>query len=221
MKTKPLNALPLIIALLMASAVITFDLIQPRSVLRSLIAQWTIDNPTRIEPQPVTINEIKNIGELSTTRQTISIPVPAEQDAQILGITYGTTKLLLLAQVHVVAGIDINKIKEANIQQKNGTVLIKLPAPQVLTATLGKTSIYDYNRGTLGLGPDVGPQLQMKAQSAAIQQALQAACQNKLLDQANESAEALLDTFLNRTHPQQPVQIQTTPGQTCQLPSNS
>lgn len=66
----------------------------------------------------------------------MALPIPAEQSAQVLGLTYGTTKLLLLTEVKVSAGINIEQITSDNIKQTATGVVIQLPAPKILTADL-------------------------------------------------------------------------------------
>jgi hypothetical protein len=214
---KFLKSPPILLSLSFAVFAVGFDLAQSHSLLKSALRFLPRQDNTKVEIQSITITEIKTIGNLSTTKQTFSIPVPAEQDAQILGLTYGTTKILLLTQVKVVGGIDFQQITPSSIHQEGETIYITLPPPQVLDASLVKTFIYDYNRGVLGLGPDVGPQLQSTAQQRALQEAVQSACQNELLAQANSSATTLLENFIKLTRPQLSIQVKTTPPKDCQL----
>jgi hypothetical protein len=56
------------------------------------------------------------------------------------------------------------------VQVTNNTIQLRLPPPRILDSKIdvNRSSVYDYNRGFLGLGPDVGPQLQTLAQRETL-----------------------------------------------------
>jgi hypothetical protein len=57
--------------------------------------------------------------------------------------------------------------------------------------------VYDYDRGFLGLGPDVAPQLQTLAQRETLKKIQTAACRENLLGQANDRAQLIVEKLLN------------------------
>ncbi|MFN9672445.1 MAG: DUF4230 domain-containing protein [Microcystis sp.] len=56
--------------------------------------------------------------------------------------------------------------------------------------------VYDYDRGFLGLGPDVAPQLQTLAQQETLEKILATACQKGILQEANQKAVLALTQLL-------------------------
>jgi hypothetical protein len=62
---------------------------------------------------------------------------------------------------------------------------------------VNKSSVYDYNRGFLGLGPDVAPQLQTIAQRETLKKIQKAACDQGILKQANDRAELVVEKLLS------------------------
>lgn len=208
----------LFVPLTILTTVIVTDWLKPNSYLRSIYRSLNAtESKAHFQPQSVTLNEIRGIGALATIEQTMALPIPAEQSAQVLGLTYGTTKLLLLTEVKVSAGINIEQITSDKIQQTATGVVIQLPAPKILSADLDakKTTVFDYNRGLLGLGPDTGPQLQTQAQQLAIEKARTAACQSGILTQANDRARSLLQSFLRMAQSNRTVEIQLTRPTSC------
>ncbi|MGG6262919.1 DUF4230 domain-containing protein [Leptolyngbya sp. AN03gr2] len=180
-------------------------------------------NTTRIRQQPVTLQQIQKIGELTAIRWPVTQIIPVEQSNALFGVDYSTTKLLVIAQVDVTAGINVQTISPQMVQTTENTVTITLPPPQIL-ATNFKTrhsKIYDYNRGFLGLGPDVGPQLQSLAQVRAVEQGTQAACNNGILEQANNQAESLTANLLQTAYPGKTIQVKTTPARSCTIAESS
>lgn len=182
-----------------------------------------ISSTTQVPSQPVTLQQIQRIGELATIRWPITQPIPAEQSSQILGIPYASTKILVITQVDVAAGVDLGSIDAQAIQAIGNNITVTLPPPKILSATLDvhKSQIYDYNRGPLSLGPDVGPQLQAIAQDKAVKDGTQAACRNNILGQANNQAKTVLESLLKEANPSKVVTVTTAEPTSCTLPTSA
>ncbi|MBE9012207.1 DUF4230 domain-containing protein, partial [Pseudanabaenaceae cyanobacterium LEGE 13415] len=58
------------------------------------------------------------------------------------------------------------------------------------------SSVYDYNRGPLGLGPDVAPNLQKLAQEEALKKIRLAACTDGILEKANDRAKLAVSSLI-------------------------
>ena len=84
------------------------------------------------------------------------------------------------------------------MQAVGETLTVKLPKPKLLDSKIdvGRSSVYDYNRGSLGLGPDVAPQLQSLAQKEALEKITTAACDKGILTQANDRAKLVIGQLL-------------------------
>jgi hypothetical protein len=63
---------------------------------------------------------------------------------------------------------------------------------------VNRSSVYDYDRGFLGLGPDTAPQLQSLAQQETLKKIQEAACKGNLLAQANDRAQLVVEKLLTR-----------------------
>jgi hypothetical protein len=177
------------------------------------------------QPQPVVdvrtliLHQIRGASELTTSVFTMESVVPTRQDMKLANYTVGTTTLLYIAYGEVRAGVDLKDLKAEDVQVTNNTIQLRLPPPRILDSKIdvNRSSVYDYNRGFLGLGPDVGPQLQTLAQRETLKKIVAAACSQGVLKQANERAELVVEKLLNTAGYKQ-IQVKTqppTPG-TCQ-----
>ncbi len=179
--------------------------------LRSLIE--TKPPEPKVETRSVVIQQVRQASELTTAVFTMEAVVPTQQDAAIAGVVIGTTKLLYIAHGEVRAGVDLSTLTPEDVQISDGTVRLRLPAPKILDQKIDitRSSVYDYNRGPLGLGPDVAPNLQKLAQAEALKKIQQAACSDGILDKANDRAK-LAVTSLIRISGIEQVIVEPQPG---------
>lgn len=169
----------------------------------------------QVNVQSVVVQQVQGVSELTTAVFTMQAVVPTSQNATFNGLVIGTTKLLYIAYGEVRAGVDLHSLTSANVQVAGDTIQIQLPPPQLLDRKIDvrRSNVYDYNRGTFGLGPDVAPQLQALAQQEALQKIVEAACTDGVLEKANDRAK-LVVTQLLTTAGYQNVTVATQPPQT-------
>ncbi|MBD1929422.1 DUF4230 domain-containing protein [Trichocoleus sp. FACHB-90] len=160
-------------------------------------------NPPPATPQvdvrSVVVRQVRNASELTTAVFTMEAVVPTSQDRKLGEYVIGTTRLLYIAYGEVKAGVDLSDLKADNVQIVNDTILLRLPPPRILDSKIdvNRSKVYDYDRGFLGLGPDVAPQLQTLAQQETLLKIITAACNQGLLKQANDRAELVVSQLLN------------------------
>jgi Protein of unknown function (DUF4230) len=144
--------------------------------------------------------------------------VPTQQDANIAGFVVGSTKLLYLAYGQVRAGVDLSQIQATDIQAQGDRLIIRLPAPKLLDSKIdvSRSNVYDYNRGFLGLGPDAAPTLQTLAQQKALERITSAACNEGILQKANDRAKLVVSQLV-KVPPYSTVTVELTPPVACQI----
>lgn len=176
-------------------------------------ALWRPAAPTpQVDVRSVTLRQIQAASELSTTLFAMEAIVPTSQDREVAGFVVGTTKLLYIAYGEVRAGVDLDQLQPQDVVANNEVVQIRLPPPRILDAKIDVTrsQVYDYNRGLLGLGPDVAPNLQTLAEQQALKKIVATACREGVLQKANDRAQQVVSQLLRTTgHPQ--VVITTQP----------
>ena len=188
--------------------------------LRKQITAWTTQpQPApQIDVRSVVVKQVQDASELTTAIFTMEAVVPTQQDATMGGVVIGSTKLLYIAYGEVRAGIDLSKIGLTDVQVVGDALTVRLPMPKLLDSKIdvGRSSVYDYNRGALGLGPDVAPQLQTLAQQKALVKITDAACEKGILTQANDRAKLVIGQLLKvPAYKTITLQIQTPDVATC------
>jgi hypothetical protein len=166
----------------------------------------------KVDASYLIINQIRGISELTTAVFVMEAVVPTSQDNKLGNLVIGTTKLLYIAHGEVRAGIDLSRLMPDDLTIDNKTVRIHLPSPRILDSKIDvdRSRVYDYDRGFLGLGPDVAPQLQTLAQQETLESIRKTACEQGVLETANNRAKLAIAQLLT-TAGYERIDIVTTP----------
>lgn len=169
----------------------------------------------RVDVKTVVVQQVREVSELTTAVFTMEAVVPAQSDRKIGDYTIGKTNLLYLAYGEVQAGVNLEEITAADVTlSADGTqVKLVLPPPKLLDSKIDveRSSVYDYSRGFLNLGPDRAPELQEMAQKEALTKIERAACEQDILMQASDRAE-LVVTQLLKSAGFEEVIVETSPA---------
>jgi hypothetical protein len=141
------------------------------------------------------IKQVQSLNRLETAQFTIEKVIDAGTNGNIFQQFLFGDKLLLIAQGDVIAGVDMTKVKENDIQIDNNAVRLTLPSPEILIATLNndQTRVYDRKTGLLTKGDK---DLEAKAREQATKIIRQAACDGHILDTASTNARNQLTALL-------------------------
>jgi hypothetical protein len=161
--------------------------------LGTQVSELLHPTPTII-PDPVTIiNDVQALARLETIRYTVEKVITAETNQSILASLFGD-RLLFVAHGYVVAGIDMQKIKGEDLWLVGNMLNVRLPAAEVLVASLDNDKSYVYDRQT-GLFTQGDPTLETQARQVAEQEILKAAITDGILDNASTNAQIYLRWF--------------------------
>jgi hypothetical protein len=171
-----------------------------------------------IDVRGVVVRQIRDASELTTTLFAMETVVEASAVNEFAGLNIGTTRLLLIAYGEVRAGIDLSGITEQDITVVSDTIRIRVPPPRLIDSKVdvNQTRVYDYDQGFLNLGPDVGPQLADRAQEEALAKIKTAACENGILEEANQRAAVILQGLFTGIADGRRVEIITQPPANCE-----
>lgn len=176
----------------------------------------------KVETRTIVIQQIRDASELTTAVFTMEAVIPTQQDAAVGGFVVGTTKLLYVAYGEVRAGVDLTGLTPDRIEVVEGVLRLRLPPARVLDSKIDVTrsKVYDYNRGFLGLGPDVAPALQDLAQKEALKKIEKAAiCTDGVLQRANDRAKLVVTQLIQVPGIKEVVvETQAPAVAACQLP---
>lgn len=178
----------------------------------------------KVDVRSLVVQQVRNVSELTTAVFTMEAVVPASQDATFGGLVVGTTKLLYIAYGEVRAGVDLSQLKPEDVQVTDNGLYLRLPPPQLLDSKIdvNRSTVYDYNRGVLNLGPDSAPQLQKLAQQEALKKITAAACDNKLMQQASDRAKLAVTQLLTTSgHTQVTVEVPPPSPSACVVPTTA
>ena len=169
----------------------------------------------KIENSSTIVQQIRDIQELATTKQTLETIVPVSADRKLGDIPVATTRLLYVARGEIKAGVDLNELKDADIKVNNNSLEINLPPAKILDSKIdvNHSRVYDYDRGFLNLGPDVAPQLQTLAQRKTLVEIVNTACNEGILEEANDRAKQTIGQLLVNTGYK--VEVKTRSPESC------
>ena len=152
-----------------------------------------------IQPQgPSVVEQVQALSQLETARYTVKTVLTGEATGVLPG---GLTsdKILFIAYGNVVAGVDLSKLREQDVQVISGTVTMRLPAAEVLHHSLdnSKSSVYDRQTGFFTKAdPNLETQVRQRAEQEIVNQALE----DGVLKTAQDNAETTLRTLLRGLH---------------------
>lgn len=178
------------------------------------------NSPPQVDVPTLVIQQVRGVSELTTAVFVMDAVVPASQDRKVGELTVGTTKLLYIAQGEVRAGVDLTALETSNVMIAGNKITVLLPPPEILDSKIdvNQSRTYHYDRGFLGLGPDVAPHLQTIAQRKTLSKIISTACEQGVLTEANEKAD-LAVTQLLKTAGYTDIEVETTSptAQACRL----
>ncbi|GAB4141856.1 MAG: hypothetical protein Fur0046_18060 [Cyanobacteria bacterium J069] len=161
---------------------------------------FTVQQPApQVDVQSIVVQQVRAVSELTTAVFAMQAVVPASRDRTFGGYTIGQTTLLYIAYGEVRAGVDLSQISPADVQIAGQAVSLRLPPPRILDSKIdvNRSKVYDYDRGFLGLGPDVAPELQEIAQRQTLQEIIATACDQGILQTASDRAQVAITQLLS------------------------
>ncbi|MBF2002235.1 MAG: DUF4230 domain-containing protein [Synechococcales cyanobacterium M58_A2018_015] len=175
----------------------------------------------KVDVRSLVVQQVRSASELTTAVYTMESVVPASRERTLGGYVIGKTTLLYIAHAEVRAGVDLSVLQPQDVQVNGDSIVLRLPPPQILDSKIdvNRSKVYDYDRGFLGLGPDVAPELQELAQRETLNKIVEAACSDGVLQTANDRAKLAVSQLLTTAgYSQFSVETQT-PG-SCTAPAN-
>lgn len=141
------------------------------------------------------IKQLQTLNKYETASFTIEKVIDAGTTGnRFEELLYGD-RILLIAHGQIIAGFDLSKLQENDIQVSGSTVRLTMPPPQILHTKLDpeKTRVYDRRQGLLSRGDK---DLESEARLAAERSLQEAACQGNILDEASKNARTQLTALL-------------------------
>lgn len=182
---------------------------QPIAGVGTQVQQLLHPTPTIIADPVTVVRQVRSLSRLETASYTIEKVITAESGEGPLGFLF-QDKLLLVAQGEVIAGVDLERIGEGNVQVVQDTVFITLPASEIFVATLNNDATYVYDRQTGVFGQQVD--LETLARQEAEKAILQAALDDGILNMAQDKAEQVVKSLMEAVGFNEVVFVRGTPA---------
>ncbi|MGB3613864.1 MAG: DUF4230 domain-containing protein [Elainellaceae cyanobacterium] len=168
-----------------------------------------------VDTRALVVSQVQGASELTTAIYTMEAVVPTSRDRVVGSFVVGRTTLLYIAHGEVRAGVDLSAIDASSVVLKDESLTVQLPPPKILDHKIdvSLSKVYDYDRGFLSLGPDAAAELQTLAQQETLNRIVSAACENNVLQQANQRAVTVVTQLLT-TAGYDAVVVETQPPDT-------
>jgi len=166
--------------------------------------------PTIYPNSATVIRAIRPLARLETVQYTVEKVITAEVGQGALGALFGD-KLILVAHGKVIAGVDLSKMRDEDIQiTPDGTAIVTLPPAEIFVATLDNDESYVYDRDT-GLLTQGDINLETQARQVAEDEIEKAALEDGILEQAQTNSEAYLRSLILALNVEEVVFVRATP----------
>jgi hypothetical protein len=149
-------------------------------------------------PSPNVILAMRDLSRLESASFHMEKVVElTDEQSRLFGLVQARDQILLVAVGDVVAGVDMAKMADADVQldPDAGSVRVVLPAPEVLTTTIDEKQTHVYGRST-DLLATRKEQLEGLARQEAAGQIEKGARDGGILERARASAERTVRALL-------------------------
>ena len=161
-----------------------------------LLGRLLEERPPRTATGPVVVEGVRELDQLATVRWTESVPVTRQSGGDVLERLFSGEEVLVIATGQVEAGVDLSEIDRGDVRVEGETVTMRLPEPEILSASLDEetTRVYDRDFSPLNVRPD--DELVEEARLRAVEKIEETARQNGILQTAEENAESSIRAFV-------------------------
>jgi hypothetical protein len=166
--------------------------------LGATVSRWR-SSGLRVENTAIIVQQVQTLSDLVTVKyvlQKVEI-VDSPPDSTLGKFVQGDSKVLLLAQGIVKAGIDLKKLQPDDVTVSGKNISIKLPPPQITDAYLDDSQTKVIER-TTGFLRSLDKDLEQTTRENAVEDIGRAARQNGILNDANDRARLELRAFFEQ-----------------------
>jgi Protein of unknown function (DUF4230) len=145
--------------------------------------------------QPTVIASIQRLARLESVVYTMDKVVEGDRTNQYLPDVLTGDKLLMVVHGQAVGGVDLSQVQASGVQIDGRSVVVTMPAAQLLSVSLDNSKTRVYSRIT-GLLVPADPNLESEVREKAEADLRQSALDSGILTTAEGNARATLTTLL-------------------------
>jgi hypothetical protein len=146
--------------------------------------------------RPTVVASIQRLARLESVVYTMDKVVEGDRSSQYLPDFLTGDKLLLIVHGQAVAGVDLSQVQASNLEIDGHSVIITMPAAELLSVSLDNSKTRVYSRLT-GLLVPTDPNLESETREKAEADLRQSALDSGILTTAEGNARATLTTLLH------------------------
>jgi hypothetical protein len=146
------------------------------------------------------VQRVQSLSRLETTRYTIETVITADEqgfiDTPLGRLQIGSDRLLMIIHGRVTAGIDLEKLREEDVEMsRDGKRLtIKLPPVEIFGVDLDNDKTRVYSRETWLKRPN--PNLENEARQGGEAKILATACEDGVMRRTTDDAQRAVEKFV-------------------------
>jgi hypothetical protein len=184
------------------------------------VRQMVATPTTTLRDRGGTIVQIRGLNRLETQSFSVERVVEAKVERGNALDLLLSDRLLLIASGDVIAGVDLDKLKDSDvtISSDGKTITLRLPPSEIFSKSLNNDRTRVYDRQT-GIFAAENKDLETQARTAAEGEILQAACEGGVMQKAADEAKRSVEQFV-RLLDFDVVNVIATPGP-CIAPGGS
>ena len=145
--------------------------------------------------QPTVVDRIQRLQRLESVVYTMDKIVTGEKQSVILPNFLGGDRLLLLVHGEVIAGIDFQTLKSADVQVNGKKIHMRLPQAGLLVTRLDSSKTRVYSRQT-GLLVATDPNLESQVREDAERELRRSALADGILQKAQENTRSTINSLV-------------------------
>lgn len=152
---------------------------------------------------PAVLTQVKKLNQLATVKYSIQRVIGLKEPREPLG----EESILLMVEGQVLAGVDLNELKESDCQvSPSRSVALRLPPARILDVSLNENQTKVWDRHVTWWTPWVAPdpELEHRARLSALDDVKSAALGMGILNDAQKNAQTSIEELLlvmNAAHP--------------------
>jgi len=145
---------------------------------------------------PTIVHQVQGLSKLETSRFTMEKILDAERTRRYVPKFLAGETLVFVAHGEVVAGLDMSKLTEQDVQVSGTSITMDLPEPEILYSRLDneKSRVYDRDRG---LFSQADKDLESQVRATAEEQLREDALEDDILVHARSNGEQSVRALLS------------------------
>lgn len=192
----PALILGIVVGLLVALLAVPAVVRHVGASMRSRISMAFLGRHDTIDiSRPTVIASIQRLARLESVVYTMDKVVEGDRSSQYLPDFLTGDKLLLIVHGQAVAGVDLRQVQASGVEIDGRSVIITMPAAELLSVSLDNSKTRVYSRLT-GLLVPTDPNLESETREKAEADLRQSALDSGILTTAEGNARATLTTLL-------------------------